>query len=241
MPSPLHFPPPCPPFGGRRGPSQILLACHRLGPVADCESREVYSTDKLQLELSGDADDESEPLKPQFSWLVQPYESKVVVYVHATIFEPTVIEGYINIRTNMTEANAIVTVKVEISDQIGLYFGPEEDVDFGTVTVTDPQLAMPVKVLSNTDDLIHVIGASVNLCQHVDGSPCRKAGSARDSLPVHLTLKKVTGVMKPNKFAAIGDLVLTPDRSLTAGLYFGEASVHYRLNSSRKALKIKFR
>lgn len=60
---------------------------------------------------------------------------------------PGIIEGYVNVRTNVTVANSIVPVHVEVSNDIGLYFGPEDTVDFGAISVTDPPQTKLVKVL----------------------------------------------------------------------------------------------
>ena len=130
---------------------------------------EVFSSSpQLQLELSEDPESYPGGAKAtatNFSWSVLPYQSKRVMFVTVSSDEPGLVEGYVNIRTNVYFANVDVPVKVDVSSELGLYFGPRDTVDFGAVSVTDPPRSQLVQVLSNTDKLLKVIGASVAKCK----------------------------------------------------------------------------
>jgi hypothetical protein len=159
------------------------------------------------------------------------------MYVRLTGDEPGLVEGYINIRTNVTEANAVVPVRVAVSDELGLYFGPEETVDFGALSVTDHAVKHPVHVLSNTNQLLKVVGASIDSYRHSSGeSIAAPVGST-----LELVLHRVNGVMMPNIFTEIGHLVLMPQRDMAPGLYTGRATVFYKVGERKSELSIPFR
>ena len=59
--------------------------------------------------------------------------------------------------------------------------------------------------------------------------------------PIQFMLKRVSGVMKPNQFTSIGDLVITPQRGISSGVHVGEATVKYSLDSVTSSLRFPFR
>lgn len=201
--------------------------------------QEVFtSSPQLQLQVSDvPLGPDEAPSATNVSWTVDPYESKLVVYVHVQSDEAGTVEGYVNIRTNVSVANAIVPVRVAVSDDLGLYFGPSDVADFGAVSVTDPPQTQTVQVLSNTDKLLRVIGASVVKCSQHGGMPCGPGAAS----PVQFMLKRVSGMMMPKKFTEIGNLVLTPQRGMPAGVHNGHASVRYSVASTTVELTIPFR
>ena len=230
--------------------SIILTCCACACACAWCVSRRekiqvlevISSTPQLQLEISDtevQQDKKSEGGQPWASsaWVIRSYESRVVMYVHANSDLPGTIEGYVNVRTNVTEANAVVPVRVDVSDAVGLYFGPEEMVDFGAVSVTDPPLRYSVKVLSNTEQMLRVMGSTISSCTHVEsGDACTGTPKSRE-----LVLHRVVGVMLPKKFFPVGDLILTPQRGMRPGVHTGKASVFYQIDNKKSELTVPFR
>ena len=81
--------------------------------------------------------------------------------------------------------------------------------------------------------LLRVIGASIGKCERAPRSgdehviPC--ASSKQVTPPIQFSLKRVSGMMMPNKFISIGALILTPQRGMPAGVYSGQCVCGFML------------
>eukprot|EP00039_Didymoeca_costata_P029728 m.26084 g.26084 ORF g.26084 m.26084 type:complete len:1651 (+) comp7767_c0_seq1:118-5070(+) len=195
---------------------------------------EVFSSDKkIQLDLSMQT--VAEPKVRPFSWILQPLETRTVVFVRVDGSDPGVIEGYINLRTNSTSQDAIIALRLTITDESGLYFGPGDMLDFGLVSMSQPSLSLPVEVLSNTDTVLKVTGAKIVEVQD------NAYSMTDDNPPVNFELHRVQGLMTPNTYIKIGRLNLMPHRDLQPGIFSGKAKILYLLGDTRKELIIPFR
>jgi hypothetical protein len=79
-------------------------------------------------------------------WEVPPYEAKQIGDIVVISSSPKKFRGYVSVRTNVSQLDAVVPVDVDVSGGSpcnsrfhalgdGLYFGPTDSVDFGAVCV----------------------------------------------------------------------------------------------------------
>lgn len=184
---------------------------------------EVYtSNDALRLGLiEGAPTDTGEEFGESRSWVIQPHETKTVMQLLCMSNEPEVIQGYVHVRTNVSDANVVISVKLVVSDQPGLYHGPGDSVDFGAaLTVADGEQRRSLTVLSNTDQMLRVVDARVTDCVNLF--------NPTDKCPTFsINMKRQTGrMMQPNVFTEIGDAVLMP-RGQPTGYFVGFITIEY--------------
>lgn len=169
------------------------------------------------------------------AWIVQPRTFKTVMALRTSSNQVGIIQGYVHVRTNVTEANAVISVKVSISDAPGLYYGPGDSVDFGTLTVRDKPVAQSIPILSNTNHVLRVLDAKIVECTNL------LAPSESTCPDVTITLKRLTGMMQPNAFTDVAHAVMSPAVNQHTGYFKGYVQFDYsNLDDAQFQLRIPF-
>lgn len=183
---------------------------------------EIYTSNSiLNLELEPDISaDPALSLSSSDSWLIPPQTRKTIIYLRAHSDVPTAIEGYVHVKMNTSEANFVIAAKITVSDTPGLYHGPGDSIDFGSVTVADKGRTLPLTVLSSTDQVLRVVGASVVECNDA-------FGSTDDCPNVTASLTPMSGMMEPKTFTDIGTLTFTPSTVQSPGYFDGVVQIEY--------------
>ena len=79
------------------------------------------------------------------------------------------VQGYVHVLTNVSEADVVISVRVEVLEDQGLYHGPGDSIDFGALTTTDSPQTREIIILSNTDQVLRIINAEVDECTNLFG------------------------------------------------------------------------
>jgi len=113
---------------------------------------ETYSsTRQISLELANLIKNTSLALMSNM-WTVPPLLSQHIgdVIIHSAV--PARVHGYVSLVTNVSDADGIVEVDVEFSDEPGLFHGPSNGLHFGTVCRDGSDLPrkLPVQLISRS-------------------------------------------------------------------------------------------
>eukprot|EP00038_Savillea_parva_P002924 m.119015 g.119015 ORF g.119015 m.119015 type:complete len:1936 (+) comp11004_c0_seq3:89-5896(+) len=169
------------------------------------------------------------------SWVIAPRTSKTVMHLLCHSDVGAVIQGYVHIRTNGSDTDVVIPVRVEAVEAAGLYHGPGDSVDFGAaLTVADAVQTRPLVILSNTGQMLRVQGAQVTECTNLfdPTSTCPDIG---------IRLKRQSGrMMDPNVFTEVGELTLDPRRAKDTGYFQGYVSIAYTVLDEQYQLDIPF-
>lgn len=154
------------------------------------------------------------------NWQIGPRESKSVMQLRTTGEAPGLVQGYVHVLTNVSEADMVISVRVEVLEKQGLYHGPGDSIDFGALTTTDSPQIREIIILSNTDQVLRILNAEVDECTNLFGD----ATSCPD---FKIELKRMNGLMEPNQFTVVGDATLTPSSKQPAGYFSGFITIDY--------------
>jgi len=103
------------------------------------------------------------------NWQIGPRESKSVMQLRTTGEAPGLVQGYVHVLTNVSEADVVISVRVEVLEEQGLYHGPGDSIDFGALTTTDSPQIREIIILSNTDQVLRILNAEVDECTNLFG------------------------------------------------------------------------
>ena len=103
------------------------------------------------------------------NWQIGPRESKSVMQLRTTGEAPGLVQGYVHVLTNVSEADVVISVRVEVLEEQGLYHGPGDSIDFGALTTTDSPQIREIIILSNTDQVLRILNAKVDDCTNLFG------------------------------------------------------------------------
>eukprot|EP00041_Stephanoeca_diplocostata_P037815 m.1447573 g.1447573 ORF g.1447573 m.1447573 type:complete len:1842 (+) comp25108_c0_seq1:189-5714(+) len=169
------------------------------------------------------------------AWVLQPQSYKTVMVLRTSSKQTGMIQGYVHVRTNVTDANAVISVKVSISDVPGLYYGPGDSLDFGTTTVRDEPVVQSIPILSNTNHVLRVLEARIVDCKNL------LAPSESTCPDVVVTMKRLSGMMQPNAFTDVAQAVMSPAANQKAGYFKGYVQFDYsNLDDAQFQLRIPF-
>ena len=117
------------------------------------------------------------------SWTVPSYMQGqiAVMYIDAKV-DADVIDGFIKLQTNLTSANLVIPVHLVIKRGLfkilrwffflvmnchyaepSLYFGPRDDLDFGTIVFDQPFKQLPIPLSSTAGD-VNVTSLELKAC-----------------------------------------------------------------------------
>lgn len=189
---------------------------------------EIYTSSRtLQLEVAGVASGSHKGL-----WHVPPFSSRDVVVLRADAAQPSVIEGFVNIRTNVSQANSVIPVMVEAANSSGLYFGPSEALDFGVISDLSER-ARDFQVMFADAEKSKVKVTSIEL-----KSNCVE--TAADKCPQVTVTMVPTSVFDTNVWIAAGSVNVTfRQRFLPPGEYRGLVSITYEVAGSDEYLSVQ--
>ena len=103
------------------------------------------------------------------NWQIGPRESKSVMQLMTTGEAAGLVQGYVHVLTNVSEADVVISVRVEVLEDQGLYHGPGDSIDFGALTTTDSPQTREIIILSNTDQVLRILNAEVDECTNLFG------------------------------------------------------------------------
>eukprot|EP00049_Salpingoeca_infusionum_P008630 m.142710 g.142710 ORF g.142710 m.142710 type:complete len:1843 (+) comp14068_c0_seq1:317-5845(+) len=171
-------------------------------------------------------------------WQIPPYKSKPIILVIVSASDTAgVVSGFITVRTNVSEYDAVIPVHVVVSSDTGLYYGPGDSLDFSVVTRSDPRRHKSLQLLykgpAKTE--AQVLGIRVLSCQNVLNPEINCA-------PISIHQRQSRFRIKPFAWTRVATVSLASGALInTTGFFSGILAVEYTCEESVvHVLKIPF-
>eukprot|EP00045_Choanoeca_perplexa_P017419 m.253230 g.253230 ORF g.253230 m.253230 type:complete len:1714 (-) comp17533_c0_seq1:91-5232(-) len=200
---------------------------------------EVFTSNKdIHVEVAALFKSHLEGAAPIDRWVLPPYASRPIFIATVTSQETRLVQGYIHIRTNRSDSHAVLPILVDVVDQDGLYFGPGDVIDFGTVSRTDPPVHRAIQLLfrSPAETSAQILDIKVLSCTHTEDSNRSCPAMALHHRHEHFTLA-------PYTWTRVSTLTMGSGRLADAeGLYMGVVQITYTGGSAAvvRNLKVPF-